>query len=82
MMDLDLDNYAEWEVAQKIVVKFLKNSLESPFSGAWSKDTETELKSYLWVLSDNMWIVDFKKYAKEQDLEKYCEDIYKDYEMD
>lgn len=79
MMDLDLDNYAEWEMAQGIAVKFLKNLVES-HEGLW--DDEIEIKSYLWVISDNMWIVDFKKYAKEQNLEKYCEEIYKNYEMD
>jgi len=79
MMDLDLDNYSEWEIAQSITVKFLKNLIED-HKGIY--DDEAEVKSYLWVLSDNMWIMDFKKYAKEQDLEKYCEDIYKNYEMD
>jgi len=78
-MDLDLDNYSEWEVAQGITIKFLKNLIEDHKS--FSED-ESELKCYLHVLSDNMWIVDFKKYAQEQDLEKYCEDIYKNYEMD
>lgn len=77
-MDLDLNNYAQWEIAQKITVKFLKDILKTNEA----LEEESELKAYLWVISDNMWIEDFKKYAKEKGYEKYCEEIYKNYNMD
>jgi hypothetical protein len=79
MMDLNLDNYEEWEIAQGITVRFLKNLLESQ-KRDWI--SEEEIKAYLLIISDNMWIKDFKKYAEENDLDKYCEEIYKEYDLD
>lgn len=76
-MKLDLDEDKEWDIAQKITVDFLKHSLD--ISLEWGSDEE-EIKAYLYVLSDNMYIGDFKQYAKEKNLEHHCESIYKAYQ--
>lgn len=76
-MNLDMDNFEEWEIAQKITIKYLKNIIED-----YTFESDKELKAYLWVLSDNMWIGDFIKYAKEKNLEDHCKKIYKTYKLD
>lgn len=77
MMHLELDKFDEWEIAQKITVEFLQDTIkmEQDFD-----NREVAIKSYLFVLSDHMYIGDFKKYAKENDLEDYCKEIYEYYE--
>jgi hypothetical protein len=74
MMNLELD--VDWEVAQRCTVAFLKEAIDTAIE--WGA-SEYELKAYLYVLADNMYIKDFKEYAKEKNLEDYCEKIYENY---
>lgn len=76
-MKLDLDNFEEWEMAQKVTVDFLKDCLTIAVEHGAS---EFEIKAYLYVISDNTYIGEFKEYAKKNNYEKYCEEIYKNYQ--
>lgn len=75
-MNLELD--VDWEVAQRCTVSFLKEAIDTAIS--WGA-SEYEMKAYLYVLADNMYIGDFKEYAKEKNLEGYCKEIYEEYEF-
>jgi hypothetical protein len=72
---MDLSDFSEWEKAQKVTVEFIKDVIKDGF------ETDDELKAYLLVLSDNMWIMDFKQYAEENNLQDSCQEIYKNYEL-
>lgn len=67
----------DYDDQRKLTIKFLKESLE--LGMRFGADRQ-EIKAYLYILSDHMYIGDFKKYAKKKDLEDYCEEIYKKYD--
>lgn len=66
----------DFDQCQEIVVAFMKDSLDTALRFDAS---EYEIKSYLYVLADHMYIGDFRKYAQEKNLENYCEEIYERY---
>lgn len=66
------------EQKQKIAIEYLKSCVEDILEYGYIS-REKELKAYLRVISDNMYIGDFIEYAKDNSLTKYCKKIFKEY---
>jgi hypothetical protein len=67
----------EWDTMQQIFVEHAKNCLDLAIR---FDNDEAEIKSYLFVISDNLSKRKFIEYVKEKDLEAHCQEIFQRYE--
>lgn len=77
---LKMEIKLEWEQEQEIVRNYLKECIEDIIQFN-IEERKNELKAYLYVLADNLYIGDFVNYAEEKNLSKFCKKIYKAYDI-